>query len=149
MGAVYMFDYLPVYNENLSNTGKFVYAQSINALSLENGLQPRYGQSLDFNDNRVIVGAPNFRPDYGDGQIVTYVNALGQNDWKVFRESCCIVDINRIQNSQLFSASTNNTLINLDYIDPLQGKILGAARENIDFVSNIDPAQYKIGRAHV
>jgi len=49
-----------------------------------------------------------------------------------------IVDINRVQNAQLFSAITVETLINLDYIDPLQGKLLGAVSENIDYVSNVD-----------
>jgi hypothetical protein len=42
----------------------------------------------------------------------------------------------------LFSASTNNTLENLDYFDPLQGKLLGAVQENIDVISNNDPAAY-------
>ena len=30
----------------------------------------------------------------------------------------------------------------LDFIDPLQGKLLGAVTENIDVVSNSDPASY-------
>ena len=66
----------------------------------------------------------------------------------MYRQSCAVVDINKIQNSQIFDATTNNTLINLDYIDPLQGKILGSARENIDFVSNSDPANYNVNRAN-
>ena len=101
-----------------------------------------YGEALDYNDYTVIVGSPHFRPDYVNGQVVIYNNTIGQNDWSIFRQSSAVVDINRINNSQIFSAETNNTLINLDYIDPLQGKILGAARENIDVVSNIDPARY-------
>lgn len=141
-GAVYMFDYLSEYGENSNNTGMFVYAQSVNALNQSNGLQPMYGQSLDFNAYQVIVGSPNFRPDVDNGQVVTYKNALGEQDWSIYRKSAKVVDIDRIQNAQLFSAETNNTLINLDYIDPLQGKILGAVSENIDVVSNLDPAHY-------
>jgi hypothetical protein len=53
-----------------------------------------------------------------------------------------VVDVSKISTIQIFDFTTNNTLINLDYIDPLQGKILGAARENIDFISNVDPARY-------
>ena len=142
VGAVYMFDYLPVNEENLNNLGKFVYAQSINALNEENGLQPMYGQALDFNNYHVVVGTPNFRPSYDNGQIITYSNTSGVRDWAIHRKSAPVVDIDRIQNIQLFSATTNNTLINLDYIDPLQGKILGATRQNIDVISNIDPAHY-------
>lgn len=137
-GAVYMFDYLDVYNESLSNTGKFIYAQSINARNENYGSQPRYGTAIDFNNYHVIVSAP----DNSTGLAVAYENVLGQKDWSVFRSSSKVVDIERVGPIQIFDIETNSTLINLDYIDPWQGKILGAARENIDFVSNQDPAKY-------
>lgn len=141
-GAVYMFDYLAVDNESLLTPGKFAYAQSVNALNQEYGAQPMYGHAIDFSDYHVIVGTPNFTSGDSNGQVITYINGSGQQDWSVYRSSAPIVDIDRIQNIQLFSAETNNTLDNLDYIDPLQGKILGSVRENIDVISNIDPAGY-------
>jgi hypothetical protein len=141
-GSVYMYDYLENYNETLDNIGNYVYAQSCNDTSLEYGSQPYYGTSLDFNGNKVIVGNPDFRPTDIDGQVVIYHNDTGLPNWSVYRQSNKIVDTSRIQNIQLFSAETNNTLVNLDYIDPLQGKLLGIARENIDIVSNTDPAAY-------
>ena len=141
-GAVYMFDYLGVYNENLANTGNFVYAQSTNAENFNYGSQPYYGHALDFNASRVVVGTPNFRPGYDNGQVVTYVNSAGQPDWSVYRDSAPVVDTDKIQNIQIYSAETNATLDNLDYMDPLQGKLLGAVRENIDVISNADPAGY-------
>ena len=143
-GAVYMFDYLGNYNESLSNIGNYVYAQSINDLNINYGAQPMYGQALDFNDNVVMVGTPLFRPGYINGQVIRYENITGIADWSVYRQSGPVVDIDRIQDIQLFSALTNTTLDNLDYLDPLQGKLLGAVRENIDVVSNIDPAGYTI-----
>ena len=141
-GAVYMYDYLPVYNENVNNSGAYVYAQSVNALNEDYGSQPYYGTALDFNNNSVIIGTPNFRPGYDNGQVVIYNNSSGESDWIVYRNSAPIVDTDAIQNVQLYSVSTNNTLDNLDYIDPLQGKLLGAVRENLDIVSNTDPANY-------
>ena len=141
-GAVYMFDYLSNYNENLLNVGNFVYAQSVNDINQVYGNQPYYGQAIDFNNYTVIVGSPQFRPSFVNGQVVVYTNIIGEQDWVVFRESTPIVDTSRIQNGLLYSAITNNTLENLDYIDPLQGKLLGAVRENIDYVSNTDPASY-------
>ena len=141
-GAVYMFDYLSVYNESLANCGNFVYAQSVNDINETYGSQPMYGHAVEFNASHVVIGTPNFKPDTVAGQIITYFNSTGTPDWSVYRSSSPIVDINRIQNIQLYSAITNNTLDNLDYIDPLQGKILGSVRENIDVVSNSDPAGY-------
>ena len=149
-GAVYMFDYLPNYNETLSNSGNFVYAQSVNSGELDYGQQPYYGTSLDFNNYDVVIGTPNFKPNIVNGLVTIYENLTGETDWVVFRESGPVVDIDKIQNAQIYSLSTNNTLINLDYIDPLQGKLLGVVRQNLDFISNNDPASYnKIGRAHV
>lgn len=141
-GAVYMFDYIPNYNETINNVGQFIYAQSINDTDLTYGSQPYYGTALDFNQNRVIVGTPNFEPNITNGKVTTFINQLGVQDWSILRQSPAIVDINKVYNVQIFSAQTNNTLINLDYIDPLQGKILGAARQNIDVISNVDPANY-------
>ena len=141
-GAVYMYDYLSTYNESLINPGNFVYAQSVNDINETYGSQPLYGQALEFNASHVVVGTPNFRPGINNGQITTYINDSGEIDWSVYRNSNPVVDTSRIQDIQLYSALTNNTLDNLDYIDPLQGKILGSVRQNIDVVSNADPAGY-------
>lgn len=141
-GAVYMYDYLENYNESISNIGAYTYAQSCNAKNLDYGQQPYYGTALDFADNKVVIGTPNYRPEDIDGQVIVYENLSGSTNWSVYRQSSPVVDIDRIQNTQLFSAETNNTLINLDYMDPLQGKLLGAIRQNINVVSNTDPASY-------
>jgi len=143
-GAVYMFDFLSAYNENIDNPGKFVYAQSTNARDIEYGAQPYYGTALDFNNNRVTIGTPNFiSPTLTyQGQVVTYISSSTEPDWAVYRESAPVVDVNGIFNIQMYSAMTNDTLENLDYIDPLQGKLLGVVAQNIDVVSNQDPASY-------
>ena len=136
-----MFDYLSTYNESVSAPGKFVYAQSTNAYDLDYGSQPYYGTALDFNENRVTVGTPNFSPTSNandtNGQVVTYVSLSSEPDWAVFRSTSAIVDVNSLGPIQLFSASTNQTLENLDYFDPWQGKLLGAVQENIDVISNV------------
>ena len=141
-GAVYMFDCLENYNESLANPGAFVYAQSVNSQDLVYGSQPMYGTALDFSGYTVMVGTPGFLPGTTNGQVVVYKNTTGQKDWTVFRNSGPVVEIAKIENAQIYSRQSNNTLVNLDYIDPLQGKILGAARENIDYISNVDPASY-------
>jgi hypothetical protein len=143
-GAVYMFEYLSNYNENLANPGTWTYAQSTNDISTDYGYNPQYGAALDFNQYNVMIGSPNFQPYTLGGEVIVYNNATGANDWTVYRQSAPVVDINKVQNTQLYSASTNNTLTNLDYIDPLQNKLLGAARENLDFVTGVDPAVYNV-----
>ena len=89
-----------------------------------------------------MIGTPNFRPGYDNGQVVIYNNSVGEADWTVYRNSAPIVDTDAIQNVQLYSVSTNNTLDNLDYIDPIQGKIAGPAEEELAFTTPFDPATY-------
>ena len=62
-----------------------------------------YGHSIDFNASRVVIGTPDFKPDTVAGQIVTYFNSIAEPDWSVFRSSSPVVDINRIQNIQLWN----------------------------------------------
>jgi len=153
-GAVYMFDYLEDFNETINNVGNFVYAQSVNANDLVYGNQPMYGTALDFVGNRVVIGSSkfagipnNFNDSFtlGYGQVVTYVNTVGTQDWSVLRQTSSIVDINRIGYTQIFNSQNNQTLLHLDYFDPLQGKLFGIVAENIDVVSQIDPASYNNG----
>ena len=141
-GAVYMYDYLANYNGSVADPGKFVYAQNLNSQDQNYGFEPQYGTALDFTDNQVVIGTPNL--SYGDleGQVTLFQNSGTAKDWVLYRQSAPIVDINRIQNSQIYSAETNNTLINLDYMDPMQEKLLGSVRENIDYVNSVDPANY-------
>jgi len=141
-GAVYMYDYLENYNESLDNLGVFVYAQSINSRSQQNGVQPLYGSALEFNNGIVLIGAPNYLPDSVRGQVIVYTNETGEQDWSVFRHSCPVVDVSRIENIQIYNGLNFQTLANLDYFDPLQGKLLGVVVQNIDYITNADPASY-------
>jgi len=141
-GAVYTFDYLGNYNESLSNIGNYTYGQSVNAENLFYGSQPRYGTALDWHDDKIVVGSPDYRSEDVDGQVIVYLNDTGEKNWIVLRQPNPTVDINRVYNIQLFDGETNQTLQNLDYFDPLQGKLLGAVQQNIDVISNVDPAGY-------
>ena len=141
-GAVYMYDYLANYNGSIADPGAFVYAQNLNSQDQNYGFEPQYGTALDFTDNQVIIGTPNLSYGNLEGQVTLFQNSGTAKDWVLYRQSAPIVDINRIQNSQIYSAETNDTLINLDYMDPMQEKLLGVVRENIDYVNSVDPATY-------
>jgi len=65
--------------------------------------------------------------------------------WELLREEQDVVDVTLINRALLFDKDTQQTTINLDYIDPLNGKILGLASENIDYMCGYDPASYNQG----
>jgi hypothetical protein len=141
-GAVYMYDYLPSYNETLLTASYYVYAQSLPDVSSDYGRQPYYGQSLDFYKGRVMIGTPLFKAGTVNGQVTVYENTSNEANWSVYRKSTTVTDITKIQKIQLFDNITDVTLESLDYFDPLQGKLLGPIRENIDYITSVDPAGY-------
>jgi hypothetical protein len=141
-GAVYMFDYLPSYGETLLTASNYVYSQSLPDLTEIYGKQPYYGQSLDFSNGRVVIGTPLFRPGVTNGSVTVYENTTGTQNWGVYRKSTAVTDISKIQKIHLYSNVTDVTLAALDYLDPLQGKLLGPIRENIDYITSVDPAGY-------
>jgi len=290
-GAVYIFDYIPTYDESLLNAGQFVYAQSCNDDISDYGATPLYGASIAFNNDTLMVGSPKFKADIavststytGDGTTksysiysglssndiqvtlngivqrisnpaktyindgktlkytltagatqnslfvtvngvlqvagspslpgsnyivnttsLTFINRLNPgdvvsitelytgayhivgsllvfnvapvknaiiqinqslhkdnlgyssangrvtiyenkskiNNWHIYRNPTEIVDLDKIQQIKLYDNVNDDTLDSLDYFDPLNGKLLGAVRENLDFISDSDPAGY-------
>jgi len=141
-GEVYMYDYMPGYNESLLNSGNYVYAQALSDSVADTGIKPMYGKAIYFQHNKVIVGTPDYMPDTEGGRVTVFNNPSNIANWKVARISAPVVDVAKIQKVQIFDRATNSMLVPLDYIDPIQGKLLGAVRENIDFVSFTDPAGY-------
>jgi hypothetical protein len=141
-GAVYMYDYLPGYNESLFNSGNYVYAQALDDTVSDLGQKPMYGKSLFYRHNKVIVGTPDFKPAEVGGRVVVFNNALNLQNWNISRTSNDVIDISKIQKAQVFDNVSNTMVAPLDYIDPIQGKLLGVVRHNIDYVSYTDPAGY-------
>ena len=141
-GAAYMYDYIKPHNESLLNSGQYVYAQPVNDSTLVYGAQPLYGNSISFNDNIIMIGSPGYKSTQVGGKINVFENTSGKQNWSMYRTSTNIADIDQIQRVQLYNNITDENLVSLDYIDPLRGKLLGAVRENLDFVGISDPAGY-------
>jgi len=65
--------------------------------------------------------------------------------WVLLREEQDVVDTKLINRVMIYDKNTKIVSQNLDYIDPINGKILGIANENIDFIMPSDPALYNQG----
>jgi hypothetical protein len=69
--------------------------------------------------------------------------------WQATTVQQPVVDIRLLNSVFLYDQITSATTEFLDFMDPLQGKILGAARQNIDYIGAIDPASYNAGPANI
>ena len=148
-GVVYTFDYLPSSSESLSNPGKFVFGQQIYNNALETN--DLFGFAVNYRDNRLVVGSPGQEADEDydiDYDISVFNNPNNLPSWTVIHAQQPAVDVTLINSVYSFDKLLNSTQTYFDFIDPLQGKILGVARRNIDYIGAVDPANYNAGSVH-
>ena len=125
-------------NTSLSTNDQFGYSIAMNANTLIVGA-PGDSNHTTFNPvSQLLVNIPN------GGTYYTYNNFSGNVGWDVIEQEQPQVDIDSISRFYLYD-NTNSTIItNLDYIDPAKGKILGAAAEDLDYITAYDPAVYNV-----
>jgi len=101
-------------------------------------------------NNHVYTGLPLVasNPNYF-GTVISYRKS--SDIYKRIRQQKSTVDLQKIKKMFLYNKKTNRKLVDLDYIDPLQGKIPGPAEENLKFKTYYDPANYNVtdGRTNV
>jgi hypothetical protein len=145
IGVVYEFNYLPAANENIMNPGQYVFGQYIDWINSDSiSLQPNFGISIANNDGVIVVGASDWFNNT-DGLVVTYVPYSQATSWWIDKAPLPMVSVNNLNNISIYDTINNTTLAYLDYIDPVQGKLLGAVTTNLDYISSSDPAVYNDG----
>ena len=148
-GAVYTFDYLPSSTDSVTNPGQFVFGQQIydaNVSALD-----QWGTAVNYTSGRLLVGAPG--SDLGDstlsdlnyGRVAVFNNVDRKRAWTVVHQQQPVVDVYLLNSVYMYDKLQSSETHFFDFIDPLQGKILGAARQNIDYISVNDPAKYNVG----
>ena len=146
-GVVYLYDYLPSSSNSITNPGKFVFGQQISNSAVQE--LDNFGIAVNYTSGILMVGAPG--SDVGDssssdfGRVFVFSNNQRTPAWTVINAESPTVDVRLLNSVFLYDRITSAKTAFLDYINPLQGKILGAARQNIDFVGAIDPAAYNVG----
>jgi hypothetical protein len=148
-GVAYSYDYLPSATTSVTNPGAFVFGQQIYEQNLATGDQ--FGISVNYRNGRLLAGAPG--SDLGDsvvnfGLVAVLDNPTDAPAWTVIYEQQPVVDVNLIDTVYSYDKLLNSTQTYYDFFDPLQGKILGVARRNIDFIGAVDPANYNAGSIH-
>ena len=71
----------------------------------------------------------------------TYVNV----SWETLETKQPKVDIRSIGGMYLFDNTNKQKLTDIDFIDPVKGRVLGTAAASIDFMTEFDPAKYNVG----
>ena len=148
-GTVYTYDYFESTDSSVTNPGKFafgqqVYDQTVSALD-------QYGTAIDYTNGILLAGSPG--DDLGDstlnphnyGAVSIFNNPDLSPSWRVTNVQQPVVDVSLINGVFTYDRITSAKTAFFDFFDPLQGKILGAARQNIDYIGAVDPAAYNVG----
>jgi hypothetical protein len=139
-GVVYTFDYLPSANPSVTNPGKFVFGQQIYDAQVMPLIQ--WGTAVDYTGSRLLVGAP---ANNNTGRVAIFDNPTRRPVWTPVQIQQPAVDVHLLNSVFVFNPVVSSETTFFDFINPLQGKILGAARSNIDYVGSVDPARYNVG----
>jgi hypothetical protein len=148
-GAVYTYDYLPAANETASNPGKFVFGQQIYD-TLVSPLD-QWGTAVDYTSGKLLVGAPG--NDLGDssgnyGRVGVFNNPDRNPTWTIIHIQQPVVDVYQLNSVYMYDRLQSAAGNFFDFFNPLQGKILGAARQNIDYIGSVDPGKYNTGEVN-
>lgn len=144
-GAVWILNYLSDARNTVAFPGKFNYIEQLTPANLDFSLVPnvRFGASIDINNFELLVGAPgDSSVERNSGRVYQFNNVDQLFGWDVIRAQEPTVDIQCLIKNYIYTASDQTILYNLDYIDPVKGKILGIAEQDIAFKTDYDPAVY-------
>ena len=148
-GAVYTYDYFASAETSVANPGKFAFGQQVYDRTVSE--LDQYGTSVDYTNGILLAGSPG--DDLGDstqnphnyGAVSIFNNPDLSPAWKITNIQQPVVDIDLINGVFTYDRVTSAKTAFFDFVDPLQGKILGAARQNIDYIGAVDPAAYNVG----
>jgi hypothetical protein len=110
-----------------------------------------FGSIMLVKNNHVYLGLPKQQilsnNTIDRGLVAEYRKPVNTTSWTIGRQPVVPMDVTKLKGVNLFDKNTNGLVTYLDYIDPLQGKIAGAAEQEITFKVSYDPAKYSVATA--
>lgn len=147
-GTLFDDGYTRIIDETFKDTGEIYLFENIDGFMIysENldyfdaGLRT-FGKRIKVTDSHVYVGLPTL--NYG--AIIDFSKTPNAFAWNTIRSQQEIVDTDKIKQVFLYDKANNVLLDRIDFVDPVNGKILGVAEQELSFKTFYDPAVYNVG----
>ena len=125
---------------------KLLYSEKFN---YKNASVERFGEYLLFNENHVYVPMPELSVTDNNfiGTLLDYKRDRETLPWNTLHSPQDQVDLSKFKGVFIYNITSNPVAQQIDYIDPIQGKIAGAAEEELTYKTHYDPAVYTNGTA--
>jgi len=148
-GVVYTFNFLPAASSSIANFGNFIFGQEIYDDSVTQ--YDEFGISISYVNNILLVGSPGKEKQDSTidalGRVALFINPTYLPAWQVISQQQPIVNIRLLNSVSMYDRLISTTNQFFDFFNPLQGKILGPAQRNIDYVGAVNPAVYNVGQS--
>lgn len=147
-GVAYTYDLLPSATSSATNPGLFVFGQQIYDSNITS--RDEFGFAVNYTGGKLLIGSPRDSRDGIEfaGGVHIFNNDNNIPAWKIIHVQEPSVNANLLVSVFSYDKLVSDTQTYYDFINPLQGKILGAAARNIDYIGAVDPANYNIGPIH-
>lgn len=148
VGKVYVFQEINnyhVYGEDLNKVDTSEILWNNNSPTFETIEKIRFNSitNLKIAGNHIYLALPeSVNDDSTIGSIIDCRADLDADSWSVLTKQESKVDITQFKRCFIYSKSQNKILVDLDVIDPRQGKIPAPAEQEISFKTFYDPAIY-------
>jgi hypothetical protein len=143
-GSVYVYELYDDPRDAVEHPGRYAFAQQLDPGQLKVG--DRFGTAIDVMGHQIVVTAPASDLVKTDaGAVYVFNNPTGRRGWHLIRYQEPRVDIETVNRMYLYNNVAHTILTNLEFIDPVKGKILGLAEQEITFKTPYDPAYYNRG----
>jgi len=126
-----------------------VYEKYDTKFLFDDELEPQEVIGVNYGDDVVASRNNIYTNDYTTNSGTFYEFIGRQSSWTKHRSPDPVVDLSKIKSIFLYNTVSNSIITNLDFVDPINGKILGIAEQEISFKTYYDPAVYSNGNETV
>lgn len=140
-GAAYVYEFTARAKETVSNLPSWLFSQSMTANEIDE--MDEFGSAIAYNHNRILIGSRlDDESGVTDSGSVYEFSGDGTKSWAKKREQVDKVDITLFNKNVTYNKDKQEIITFADYIDPYKLKIAGAAQQEIDYLTDFDPASY-------
>ena len=139
-GSVYLYE---------RRLKRYVYSEELITDDVKVALGTDYGTSITVDDGVILAGAPAITSG-----ATSSLYKFKQIDnlyygWNPLRSQDDLVNLGNIKEIKLLDTVKDEVINYYDLHDPLKGKILGIAEQELSYKSSTDPAVYSVGSGSV
>jgi len=145
-GSVYIYELYDDPRNDVYTPGRYQYCQQLDPGGLSSG--DRFGYASDIQGTYAVTTAPGTTvtgEPAKSGTVYIFHNPTLARGWGLIHSQEDLIDVDSLSRAYLYSNQSNTILINLQFIDPAKGRILGEAEQEISYKTEYDPAVYNHG----